>query len=502
MADIERRTLLRSSAAIAATLAGSGAVAGPASAQSQPAAPPAMAPPPGAAPKGPPPEPITKIIAHYAATAPIDQVPPNVRKEATRTLLNWVGVAIGGSQQGAPSHAVAALLPFSGPPQSSLFGRKERFDALNASLVNGISSHVLDFDDTHLKTIIHPAGPVASALTAWAEYRPVSGAEFMNALVIGCEIECRMGNSVFPEHYAKGWHITGTMGVFGAAAAIGRVLRLDERQMMNAIGIAASQPVGLKVQFGSDTKSFHPGRAAQNGMTAALLAQKGFTASPVAIEGFDGWGQAMSTRHNWAEITEGLGSRYELALNTYKPFACGIVSHPAIDAAIQLRDANGVKPEQIRSIDLKVHPLVLNLMGKTDPKSGLEGKFSIYHAVAVAMVTGKAGEKAFTDAAVADPETLMVRKKIKAEIDPAIKSQQVDMTVTLDDGKVLHKFIEHAVGSQQNPMTDAQLEAKFADLCDGILPAQQTKKLIDLCWRTWDLADVGDIPRAGALPGA
>ena len=502
MASIERRTLLRSSATAAAALAAAAMPTGGTIAAERATDMPATPPPPGAAPKGPPAEPVTRIIARYAATAPVEQVPPAVRREAVRTLLNWAGVAVGGSRQGAPSHAVAALLPFSGPPQSTLFGRKERFDPLNAALINGISSHVLDFDDTHLKTIIHPAGPVASALTAWAEVHPVSGADFMNALVIGCELECRIGNSVFPEHYAKGWHITGTTGVFGAAAAIGRLLKLDERHMTWAIGIAASQPVGLKVQFGSDTKSLHPGRAAQNGMLSALLAQQGFTASEVAMEGFDGWGQAMSTRHDWSQITDGLGTRYELALNTYKPFACGIVSHPAIDAAIQLRDANGIKPVTIRSIDLKVHPLVLNLMGKTDPKAGLEGKFSIYHAVAVAMVTGKAGERAFTDAAVADPTVIGVRDKVTAVIDPAIKPDQVDMSVTLTDGKVLHKFIQHAVGSQENPMTDAQLDGKVSDLCDGILSADQTKRLIDLCRGAWDLKDAGDIARAGAAAEA
>ena len=498
MVSIGRRGLLRASTTAAAALTIGGAFIAPTTAQ---AAPDGGAKPGDASSKVQP-EPITHIIARYAATASVDEIPAAVRKEATRTLLNWVGVAVGGSRQGAPSHAVAALAPFSGPPLASLFGRKERFDPLNAALINGISSHVLDFDDTHLKTIIHPAGPVASAVTAWAESHPVSGTDFMNALVIGCEIECRIGNSVFPEHYAKGWHITGTTGVFGAAAAMGRLLGLDEQHMAWALGLAASQPVGLKVQFGSDTKSFHPGRAAQNGMVAALLAQQGFTASEVAIEGFDGWGQAMSTRHDWSQITEGLGSRYELALNTYKPFACGIVSHPAIDAAIQLRDANALKPADIKAIDLKVHPLVLNLMGKTDPKTGLEGKFSIYHAVAVAMVTGKAGEKAFTNAAVTDPTTVALRKKVTATVDPAIKADQVDMSVTMEDGKVLHMFITHAVGSQSNPMSDAQLEGKFADLCDGLLPAAQTKRLIDLCWRAWDLKDAGDIARAGALPEA
>lgn len=494
MGPIERRTLLRSSVTgVVAALAGGTALAqSPAPDGKAPAA-----PPPGAAPKSPPAEPVTHILARYAATAPVEQIPRDVRHEAARTLLNWVGVAVGGSRQSAPEHAVKALAPFSGPPQAGLFGRAERLDILNAALVNGISSHVLDFDDTHLKTIIHPAGPVASALTAWSQYRPVSGVEFMNALVIGCETELRLGNAVYPEHYAKGWHITGTMGVFGAATALGRVLGLDERHMAWAIGIAASQPVGLKVQFGSDTKSFHPGRAAQNGMTSALLAQQGFTASEVALEGFDGWGQAMSTRHDWSEVTEGLGTRYEIALNTYKPFAAGIVSHPAIDAAIRLRDAERIVPDEIARIDLKVHPLVLNLMGKTDPTAGLEGKFSIYHAVAVAFVTGRGGEKAFTDAAVTDPTVVAVRKTVTAEVDPAIKPDQVDMRVTLKDGRVLHQFIDHAVGSQGNPMSDRQLEDKFTDLCDGILPPDQVKRLIGLCWGVWELQDVGAIGRAG-----
>jgi len=381
MASIERRTLLRT------TTAGAILAAAPAVAQDKPAA------PAFAAQKAATSVPVTHIVARYAATAPVEQIPAGVRKEAARTLLNWVGCAVGGSTNPAPGRAVKALQPFSGPPQASLFGRKERLDAPHAALINGISSHVLDYDDTHLKTIIHPAGPVASAVLAWAEYRPVSGAELMNALALGCEIECRMGNAVYPEHYQAGWHITGTTGVFGSAAVMGRLLHLNEQQMAWALGLAATQPVGLKVQFGSDTKSFHPGRAAQNGMVSALLAQAGFTASEVAIEGFDGWGQAVSTRHDWGQVVDGLGERWELALNTYKPFACGIVSHPAIDAAIQLRNANGLQPDAIQSVDLRVHPLVLNLMGKTAPASGLEGKFSIFHAVAVALVTGRGGRQ-------------------------------------------------------------------------------------------------------------
>lgn len=494
MIPIERRHLLQASATIVATALPAGTTrAQPAPKANLPMA--ANRGDPAAGTKAPP---VTRILARYAATAPGEEIPEAVRKEATRTLLNWVGSAVGGSQQDAPAHAVAALSPFSGPPQASLFGRRERLDALHAALVNGISSHVLDYDDTHLKTIIHPAGPVASALVAFAEYRPMSGTDFMNALVLGIEVECRMGNAVYPEHYAMGWHITGSTGVFGAAAAIGRVLALDEERMTWALGLAASQPVGLKVQFGSMTKSFHPGQAAQNGMVSALLAQQGYTASEVAIEGFDGWGQALSTRHNWAEVTEGLGQHYEIALNTYKPFACGIVIHPAIDAAIQLRNSEALKPDRIQAVDLKVHPLVLNLTGKTDPHTGLEGKFSIYHAVAAALVTGRGGEQAFSDRTVNDPVVVALRKRVTATVDPAIKPDQVDMLVTLTDGQKLHLFIEHAVGSQDKPMTDAQLEDKFTGLAEEILPAKQTRRLIDLCWGVWGLTDAGEIGRAGA----
>jgi 2-methylcitrate dehydratase PrpD len=490
-----RQLLVASGGALVTSLAASAARA-----QAAPAAPsaPVAAPTLGAAPKGPAAVPVTHILARYAATATASQIPAAVRKEAARTLLNWAGCAVGGSQQDAPTHAVAALKPFSGPAQASLFGRRERLDAMQAALVNGISSHVLDYDDTHLKTIIHPAGPVASALAAFAEYHPVPGADFMNALVIGCEIECRMGNSVYPEHYAMGWHITGTTGVFGAAAAVGRLLKLDEQRMAWALGNAASQPVGLKVQFGSDTKSFHPGKAAQNGMLSALLAQQGYTASDVAIEGFDGWGQAMSTRHDWTEVTRGLGERYEIGLNTYKPFACGIVAHPAIDAAIQLRAAHAIQPGQIAAVELKAHALTLNLMGKTEPRTGLEGKFSIYHATAVALVTGRGGDQAFRDAAVNDPAVVAVRKKVVVVVDPAIQPDQVDMTVTLTDGRKLHLFVEHAVGSQLHPMSDAQLEEKFAGQAEGILSPERTRRLMGVCWKAWELADAGDIGRAAA----
>jgi 2-methylcitrate dehydratase PrpD len=295
-----------------------------------------------------------------------------------------------------------------------------------------------------------------------------------------------------------GWHITGTAGVFGSAAACGKLLGLDAQQMAWAIGVAASQPVGLKIQFGSMTKSFHPGRAAQNGMVAALLAQQGFTSADAPLEGKDGWGQALSTRRDWTQVTEGLGSRYEAALNTYKPFACGIVTHPAIDAAIQLKAENHLTGAEVESAVLHANPLVLSLTGKTDPQTGLEGKFSIYHCIAMGLLQGAAGERQFSDAAVKDPAAVALRHKVSVRTDPAVKSEQCDLTLTLKDGRTLTKHIEHAVGSLERPMSDMALEAKFEDLARDVLPAERIRRLMDLCWKVEGQADAGEIARTGA----
>jgi 2-methylcitrate dehydratase PrpD len=489
MEEVGRRSFMQVAAAIAA----GSALPHEALAAGEPAA---AAPKPGA---GGPPPPVTHQLARWAVASRYEDLPPNVRKEATRTLLNYVGVAVGGSHHETVDVAVSALSPFSGPAQATLLGRRERLDVMNAAFVNGVSSHVFDFDDTHLKTIIHPGGPIISALLALAEYHPIDGKAFLHALVLGIEGALRIGNAVYPDHYDRGWHITGTAGPFGAAIAAGRVLGLDEQHLVWALGLAASQPVGLRESFGSMNKSFNPGRAAANGLFAAILASKGFTSSEGMIEAKRGWAYTISTKQDWREITDGLGQRWEAALNTYKPFACGIVLHPAIDAAIQLRNEQHLAPDQIDHVELRVNPLVLELTGKKTPQKGLEGKFSVYHAVAVALVEGAAGEKQFSDRAVRDPVVVALRGRVVPTVDPAVKPEQVDMTVALTDGRRLTKHVEKAIGSVEVPMTDKALEAKFADLAEGILPPAQARKLMDLCWSVEKLPAAADLARAGAL---
>jgi 2-methylcitrate dehydratase PrpD len=269
--------------------------------------------------------------------------------------------------------------------------------------------------------------------------------------------------------------------------------------MVWALGLASSQQVGLRESFGSMNKSFNPGRAGQNGLLAALLAAKDFTSSDGMLEAKRGWANTVSTKQDFSQITEGLGQVWETALNTYKPFACGIVIHPVIDACIQLRNENKLDPNQIQEITLKVHPLVLELTGKKNPKEGLEGKFSVYHAAAVAIIDGKASQRQFSDQAVRDPKIVALRDKVTAVVDTTVKEEQADVTIMLTGGRILHKFVKQAVGSVENPMRDADLEAKLMDLAQGILPEAQAKRLIETCWKVEDLPRVADLAKAACL---
>src|ERR1700722_13751940 len=251
---------------------------------------------------------VTRTLARYLVSARFEDLPEAVRNEAARSLLNWMGVAVGGSRHEAVEIALAAVAPLAGPPQAAVFGRKERLDIMQAALLNGISSHVFDFDDTDLTTALHPSAPVVPVLLALAETRAVSGAEFVNAMVLGIEAECRVARAVTPAMQDVGWHATGSVGGFCAAGAGGKILGLDQPRMCHAIGLAATQPVGLREMFGSMTKSFHPGRAAQNGLLAALLAEKGYTSSLQGIEAKRGWANVLSTARDYGAITENLGT--------------------------------------------------------------------------------------------------------------------------------------------------------------------------------------------------
>jgi aconitate decarboxylase len=438
----------------------------------------------------------TKKLASWAVN--LETIPESTHEAAVRSLYNYIGCAIGGSNHPTVAKAHKALEPFFGRPTSTLLGTSSQCDLQHAALLNGIASHVHDYDDTHLATIIHPAGPLASAILSYAEYQgSVTGHELILALVAGIEASCKLGLAVWPEHYDIGWHITSTTGSMGAAVGVGRLMRLSEAQMAHAIGIAAVQVTGLREMFGSDTKSFHPGRAASNGIVAALLARQDCTSSEQALEAKRGWANVVAGggTPKLDELLNGLGKIWEIETNSFKPFPCGIVCHPAIDAAIrchtELTQAYKLDPREIKRVSLKVHPLVVELTSKKEPRDGLEAKFSVYHGCAVGLLYGKAGPAEYADEIVTSTEVVSVRDMVSIEADPSLAADEAYLSLDHSDGTKLEKHVEHAVGSLQVPMTDEQLTVKFIDQVSLVVGKDAATRWSEKAWDICNARDIG-----------
>lgn len=444
---------------------------------------------------------VTAELARFVVASDWRAIPPAIAHEARRALLNWTGCALGGCRDETVDTALLALAEFAGPPQATVLGRRERLDILNAATLNALSSNILDFDDTHLPTVIHPTVPVAAAVTALAERSAVTGAQFLHAFILGVEVECRIGNAVSPEHYQAGWHITATCGVFGAAAACARLLDLDAARTASALGIAANQAAGTTGALGTMTKSWNMANAARNGLMAALLAARGFTGPEQALEGERGFTRVFASRRDLDAITRGLGQTWELGYNAYKPYPCGIVGHPVIDGCLALRDDlpdRRAGPDAIARIELRVHPLVPLLMGNPAPRSGLQAKLSVHHCAAAALVHGEVGVRAFTDACVADPAVVALRQRTVLSEDPAVPKEAAEVTVHLRDGTTLRHCVAQATGSVDRPMSDAALADKFRALAAWGWPDGDARRLIDLVWSLDQLTDAGELPRAAA----
>lgn len=422
---------------------------------------------------------VTAELAHFVNTTNFEDLPPEVVSEGKRSLLNWLGVAIGAVQHESVDILLRLAAETGGSPAVAVFGREERVDALNGALINGMSSHVFDFDDTHLRTVIHPSAPIAPAALALAEWKGGSPRDVLAAFIIGVEACLRIGNSVVPEHYSVGWHITGTTGVFGSAIASSKLLGSDELATRYAIGLAAAQPTGVREMFGSMTKPFHPGKAAMDGLRAALIANWGFTSSEQGIEAPRGFANVASTRFDPKEIVGSLGKEWESLKNSYKPYPCGVVIHPVIDVALGLHE-QGVTADNVESIVADVHPLVQELTSKRTPRTGLEGKFSVFHCVGAAIVEGKVGEAEFSDEKVHDPAIVSVRDKTDINVTDTMREDECRIVATLKDGRTVEQYIEYASGSLENPLTDAQLDAKFTDLVTPILGSDRASTLIEI----------------------
>lgn len=433
---------------------------------------------------------ITKTLVENLIHTNIEDLPKKTIKEAKRSLLNWTGVTIGAATHPSMDKVLHLAKMIGGENQATIFGREEKADILFAALLNGMSSHIFDFDDTLLETVLHPSAPVFPAILAYAEHYGKSGEEVLGAFVLGCEVEARLAKAMYPSHYWRGWHITGTTGTIGAAAAVAKLQGLNHERYNYAIGLAATEPTGLREMFGTMTKPFHPGKAAMNGLMAALLAESGFTSSVSALEAKRGYNAVLSDESKLEILIDGWGESWEILKNSYKPFASGIVTHPAIDGAIIIREKYDLHPSDVRSIELVAHPLVEELTGKTNPQTGLEGKFSVYHCVSAGFIDGKASVYQFTDERVKDPELVTLRDRVKLDTSNDIHEDQVLVKVITNEGKVYEEFVEHSIGSIDAPMTDQQLEEKFIDVTGDQISFKQKQQLIQQIYDFDQLKDL------------
>lgn len=447
------------------------------------------------------PEEITARLADYAVNADAARWPDAVRREALRSFFNIVGCTIGGARHEMVDIADKALGAFAGAPQATLFGRGRKADILHASLINGLASSIYSFDDTHETAVVHPSGPIAAAALALAELRPVSGEELLTAFALGVEMTCRLclGTTVPPADGSFAWSGTGITVGLGAAVAAGRMLHLDTQRMRVAMGLALSEASGIRAMHGTATVAFMPAHGGQMGLRAALLADRGFTAGLSGLEGKSGYLSVFCTKPNLDALAGGLGERFELLRNTYKPYPCGIVIHPIIDACLKLRQDHRPDPDRIVSVAIQASPGAMALCNNRDPKDEMQAHVSLHHWTAVAFIRGTARiQDMDTETAVKDPALMAFQSKVEATLNPALAADQTEVTITMTDGTRHVYRIEHGIGSMTNPMSDADLERKFIDLAEPVISADRARELIERTWNVAALADAGDLARAAA----
>ena len=434
--------------------------------------------------------PVTRELAAFVRTTAWGDLPETAQHAARRTAGNALALATGAAEHPAVAIALRTLMARQAPEQAGLLGRPERLGLLDSPLINGIGMHVEDFDDTHLRTVVHPGAPVVPAALAAAEWVGASGTDTLTAIAVGIEVALRVGNGICPEHFNLGWHLTSTVGHLGAAAAAGKLLELTEDQLVVALGLGATQAAGLTAALGTMTKPFHPGKAASDGVEAALLAARGFTGPEQPIEGRRGFAHTASPKVDLEAMVVDLGRSWELEANAFKPYACGIVSHPVIDAGILLRDL--VDPDDIDRVEVTVHPVVLEVMGVEDPRDGLQSKFSVYHAFAMGLLDAAGGPHQFSGERARAPEVVALRGRVTITTTPDVPKGAAQVTVHTTDGEQHRVEVPHATGSVERPMTDDQLRTK-ADLVARPRLGDRTDAFLDLAFGIDALPRVEDL---------
>ena len=440
---------------------------------------------------------LTHELCAYLAGLKFDDLPAAVVHEARRGVLDWMGCAQAGSSHPTVQRIIDLLQDIGGRPQATVFGRNLKLGVLDAPLVNGQMAHVLDYDDTYMDgTVLHTSSPILPALFALAETNMVNGRQFIVAYVAGFEMAARVAHAA-PGHHDKGWHPTGTLGTIAAGVAAGVLLGLNTQALTYATGIAATQSAGLQQNRGTMCKSFHAGRAASNGVLSALLAARGFDSATDILDGKQGFCRIYGMESKPGALTDMLGRRWAIEVNGHKPYSCAIGLHPVIDAMIKIRATGDIEPANITRVELRAHPYLSKYRLLDNPVNGLQAKFSAYHSAAVALIDGAAGVVQYTDARVSDPAVAALRRKIHLTLDDSLGMDQAYARIVA--GTVDYEArIDHSMGSVQNPMTDAAIQAKFDANATLGLGASRARRVSESIWNLEALTDVRDLVALGA----
>lgn len=445
---------------------------------------------------------VSRDLAGFVVASRWNDIAPDVRRQAVSALLNGFGTALGGAQDDAVLRLVETFRAFSGAATSTVIGHPARVDMPTAAFLNAAAMNVFDFDDTHRGTIIHPTAPVAAAVLALAEARGLDGAAVLHAFVLGTEIECRIGNAISPGHYDRGWHITATCGVFGAAVAVGKLIGLDDRQMLWAIGNASAQASGLVETLGSMSKSVGVGNAARNGLLAALMAQNGIEGPLRPLEGPRGFLRVTADAADVFALIDGLGESWELIRDDFKPYPCGVVLNPVIDACLTAYRDGAIDTARVDHIIVTGGPLLKARADRPAVTTGREAQVSAQHAVAVSLLSGRAGVAEFSDRAVSEPAVLALRARVRpVEIDAGMPIESARVEFVMADGHRHIVSIATANGSADKPLSRRDLERKFCELAAYGCPTLEQQPLIDRLWGIEHAADIADV-MAAARPAA
>ncbi len=437
----------------------------------------------------------TRTLARYAVQSRFDTLPAAVSHEGLRAFVNFIGCAAGGAREEAVERMLAVVGDYDGGTRTTVIGRRERLDALNAALVNSLSSAALAFNDTHYQTVAHPSSPVGAAAMAVAERRPVSGEELVHAVTLGIELQCRVGMilSVPPAEVSVGLSMQGLVGGIGAAVAAGRLMQLDEEGMCAAIGHAVNQIGGLREAHASMGSPFTPGHAARCGLFAALLAEKGFTINDTMIEGVKGFAVAYGTRADPHTAIDRLGEHFEILSLAYKPYPSGFVTHPVIDVCLEFARKESFDPTDIEKVELVVNTLTIQLCNRPEPKDRTQAFVSFQHWAAVSLTHKAAGVAQVSEAVVANPQIAALRKRVVATGRDDVPREAAELAVTFKDGRTLRAKVDRCIGSAGVPVSDDDLTRKTRGQLQAAYDDATCERIVELCWRVAEASNVDEL---------